>query len=577
MSPNRFTRRLARHLTTVAALVSVCATAGALAAPDAADRVYRGGTVITLDEAVPEATALAIRDGRIVAVGSDAAVGAHIGEDTVVTDLGGNTVVPGFIDSHSHLVFQGMSLARFVDLNAPPIGEVRSIEQLIERLRDRAADTPRGKWVIGFGYDDTLVTEHRHPTREDLDRVSTEHPVWVNHVSGHMGVGNSLALAAGGVNADSPDPEGGVIHRDPRTGEPTGLLEESAAMGPVLLKAFGSIGPQDLLAAIDAAVTDYLSKGVTTAQDGAASAETLEGLAYARSQGLLRARVVAYPTIDVTLKQLEGEYQWPFKDDGFLKLGATKLFSDGSIQGYTGYLSHPYHLPRDPAKADYRGYPQTARDKLAQQVMAVHRSGGQVAVHGNGDAAIDDILYAIERAQAEAPREDARPVIIHAQMAREDQLDTMAELGVIPSMFNMHTYYWGDRHRDIFIGPERAARISPMRSAEQRGIPFTLHADTPVVPMEPLRMLWSAVTRQTSGGNVLGPEQRVSAERALRALTIDAARQYFDEDEKGSIAVGKLADLVVLDGNPLAVAPDDILAIEVVQTLVDGEVAYPRD
>ncbi|MBN7798697.1 amidohydrolase [Parahaliea mediterranea] len=577
MSPSRFTRCLARHLSTATALAGLCAATGAIAAPDAADRVYRGGTVITLDEAVPRATAVAISGDRIVAVGSDAMVGAHIGSDTVVTDLGGNTVVPGFIDSHSHLVFQGMTLARFVDLNAPPIGDVRSIDQLVKRLRARAADTPQGEWVIGFGYDDTLVAEHRHPTREDLDRVSTEHPVWVNHVSGHMGVGNSLALTAGGLNADSPDPEGGVIHRDPDTGEPTGLLEESAAMGPVLMKAFASIGPEDLLAAVDAAVTDYLSKGVTTAQDGAASAETLEGLAYARSQGLLRTRVVAYPTIDVTLKQLEGEYQWPFEDDGFLKLGATKLFSDGSIQGYTGYLTHPYHVPRDTAKPDYRGYPQTARDKLAEQVMAVHRSGGQIAVHGNGDAAIDDILHAFERAQAAAPREDARPVLIHAQMAREDQLDKMAELGVIPSMFNMHTYYWGDRHRDIFIGPERAARISPARSAERRGIPFTFHADTPVVPMEPLRMLWSGVTRQTSGGEVLGPEQRVSAERALRALTIDVARQYFDEDDKGSIAVGKLADLVVLDGNPLTVAPDDILAIGVVQTLVGGEVAYQRD
>lgn len=565
-------------LAALAALVAtmISAPLSALAGV-AADRVFLGGTVITMDRETPEASAVAIRGDRIVAVGSDEAVSDYIGDGTRVTALEGRTLLPGFIDAHSHLLFNGMVLSRFVNLTSPPVGEVRSIDDIVDELKARAAQTPPGEWVIGFGYDDTLVGEHRHPTREELDRVSTKHPVWISHVSGHMGVGNSLALAAGNISAETPEPEGGVIHRDPETGEPTGLLEEAAAMGPVLQHVFGGLGPEDALKAVAAAQRDYASQGITTAQDGGASRETLGALALARAKGALKTRVVAYPTIDVTLAILAGEYEIPFEDDNMLKAGATKLFSDGSIQGYTGYLGQHYHVPRDPEHPEYRGYPQVSREKLVEQVKAVHASGRQFAIHGNGDAAIDDILHAVEQAQADTPRDDARPVVIHSQMAREDQLDKMAELGVIPSMFNMHTYYWGDRHRDIFLGPERAARISPAKSAAARGIPFTFHADTPVVPMEPLRMLWSGVTRTTSSGKVLGPEQRVSARQALRALTIDAAYQYFDENEKGSITVGKLADLVVLDANPLAVAPDALLEINVLETIVGGEVVYLRD
>ncbi|MFV0276953.1 MAG: amidohydrolase [Parahaliea sp.] len=551
-------------------------THGLLAATEPADSVYRGGVVLTMDPDKPAATAVAVSGNRIVAVGDDDEVGAYVGADTRVTELAGKTLIPGFIDSHSHLVFQGLSLSHFVDINSPPIGTVTGIDDIVTRLRERAATTPPGQWVIGTGYDDTLVREHRHPTRQDLDRVSTEHPVWVIHVSGHMAVGNSLALAAGKVNADTPDPEGGVIHRDAR-GEPTGLLEEGAAMWPIQQLALGELTPEDYLRAIAAAENDYASKGVTTAQDGAANKGTLSLLVTARQQGLLKTRVMVYPIIDVSLEQIEGKYTPPFENDDFLRVAGTKVFSDGSIQGYTGYLTQPYFVPRDPAHPDYRGYPQVDRETLTENVKRVHAAGGQVAVHGNGDAAIDDILHAFAEAQKANPRADARPIIIHSQMARDDQLDTMAGLGVVPSMFNMHTYYWGDRHRDTFIGPERAARISPAKSADARGIHFTFHSDAPVVPMEPLRMLWSGVTRKTSSGKVLGPQQQVSPERALRALTLDAAYQYFDEDKKGSISVGKLADLVVLSANPLTVAPDEILDIQVQETMVDGKVVYRKE
>ena len=254
---------------------------------------------------------------------------------------------------------------------------------------------------------------------------------------------------------------------------------------------------------------------------------------------------------------------------------AVKGFADGSIQGYTGYLSQPYyrHTHSDP---DYRGYPRMDREALAAQIQTVHAAGYQVAVHGNGDAAIDDILYAFERAFEAAPRSDTRHIIIHAQMARDGQLDRMKAMGLIPSFFNLHTYYWGDRHWDIFMGPARASRMSPAASAVERGLVYTLHADTPVVPMEPMRVVWSAVNRISSGGRVIGEAQRISVLEALKGITLYAAYQSFEENEKGTIEAGKLADLVVLDRNPLEAPPLDLDDISVLRTIVGGRTVFER-
>ena len=231
-------------------------------------------------------------------------------------------------------------------------------------------------------------------------------------------------------------------------------------------------------------------------------------------------------------------------------MAAVKIVADGSIQGYTGYLSRPYHTPYH-GDANYAGYAAVPREKLFKQVLDLHRAGYQIAIHGNGDESIEDILDAFEAAQQAHPVDDPRMILIHSQMAREDQVARMQALGVTPSFFSAHTYYWGDRHRDIFIGPDRAAVISPARWAQQYGVRFSSHLDTPVTPMLPLQAVWSQVFRQTSGGDVLGPEQRIEVMDALRAVTIDAAWQVFQEDNRGSLEPGKYADLVVLSGNPL--------------------------
>ena len=256
-----------------------------------------------------------------------------------------------------------------------------------------------------------------------------------------------------------------------------------------------------------------------------------------------------------------------------VSVGAVKMLQDGSIQGYTGYLAAPYFRQPE-GKQDFRGYARRGREELAALVMRYHRAGHQIAVHANGDAAIDDVLYAFEQAQRAFPGKDARHRIEHCQMAREDQLDKMKALGVTPSFFVGHVYYWGDRHREIFMGPERAARISPLESARRRGIRFTVHDDTPVTPVNPLLLVWGAVNRRTREGKVLGAEQRIGVVEALRAVTSDAAWQNFEERRKGSIEAGKLADFVVLDKDPLRVAPAALRDLVIVETVVGGKTVY---
>lgn len=532
--------------------------------------LYRGGPVIPLDGTRRVARALLTDGDRIVAVGSEEELGALAEERGArVVELRGRALLPGFIDAHGHFPGTGL-FALFVDLQSPPAGPVEDLAGLVGRLGARARETPEGRWVIGLGYDDTLLAERRHPTRRDLDRASTRHPVAAIHVSGHLAALNSAALAALGIGPETPDPEGGHIRRD-ASGEPDGVLEETAMMAVAEKLRPGLL---DSLRMLRRAVDDYLRAGVTTAQCGLAPAGLIRALHLASRLGLVPLRLVVWPDADAADAMLGGELELGSPDPLWFRVGAVKLVADGSIQGYTAWLRDPYHVP-PPGRPGWRGYPRMDPAELRERVVRYHAAGLQVAVHGNGDAAIDAILDAVEAAQAAHPRPDARHIVIHAQTARPDQLDAMARLGVVPSFFVLHTFYWGDRHRDIFLGPSRAARISPAASARARGIPFTLHADAPVVPMEPLRILHAAVNRTTRSGAVLGPEERIPPLAALRALTADAARQHFEEEIKGSLEPGKLADLVILSRSPLD-EPSTLDRIEVVETVVGGRSVYRR-
>ena len=540
--------------------------------PIQVDTVYLNGTVVTVNEAGTTAEAVATRGDEIIAVGNNSEIEALAGRSTRVVNLEGKTMLPGFYAPHDHFPGAGTLATRSVNLNSPPMGEMRTIADVIAALRQKATETMSGEWVNGRGYDDTLLEEGRHPTRYDLDQASTEHPIYISHTSGHLAVANSLALEMAGVTRDTPQPPGGVIQKDPATGEPNGVFEESGGLVGRLLPPATEEERQE---AIQAAVDIYVRQGVTTAVVTGGGRGSFVDLQKARDAGILGIRIVqmmsrgspGVPTAAETAGIVSGF------GDTRIRLGGIKIIQDGSNQGYTGYFTEPYHTPYhgDP---DYRGYPRRSEQDLLVMVQELHRAGYQIAIHGNGDAAIDQILNAYEAAQAEYPRADARHRIEHTQLVRKDQLDRMAELGVTPSFFVGHVFYWGDRHRDIFMGPERAAGISPLRSARDRGLRFTIHDDTPVTPVDPLQLIWVSANRLTRTDQVLGPEERVEPEVALRALTADAAWQNFEEDIKGSIEPGKLADLVILSDNPLAVDTEAILEIVVLETIVGGETVY---
>ncbi len=532
--------------------------------------IYRGGPIVTLDPQNRVAEAIGIDGDRIAIVGSEADVVTWGGRWARVLDLRGHALVPGFVDAHSHFPGSGL-FAVIEDLHAPPAGDVATIADVVERLRRRAAATSTDAWVVGMGYDDSLLVEGRHPTRQDLDRVSTERPVAAVHVSGHLAAVNTRGLAALGYDARTPDPPGGRLHRDATSGELDGVLEERA-MDPVASRVFAP-APLDAYRILREGERRYLAAGVTTAQNGNATMEQIQSLAWASRLGLLSLRLVLWPSTDAADAVIDGHATFPSTREEWVRIGAVKLFADGSIQTYTAHLSAPYHIPPG-SDADYRGYRRMERSELAARIERYHELGFQVAVHGNGDAAIDDILDAVEHAQTGHPRPDARSIVVHAQTARPDQLDRMQRLGVTPTFFVLHTYYWGDRRRDRFLGPERAARISPARSASRRGLRFSLHCDTPVVPMEPLRLVWSAVNRRSTSGATIGPEERIDVVTALRAVTIDAAWQAFQEGEKGSLEAGKLADFVVLSASPLEVPPERLDEIRVLETIIDGRQAY---
>jgi predicted amidohydrolase YtcJ len=533
--------------------------------------LYVGGPILTMDAEDRVVEALAVDGERIVGAGDEEVLREWAAsEGAEIVDLAGRALLPGFIDAHGHFPGAGIT-AVFVDLNSPPIGDVADMEGLVAKLAERASLTEPGDWIIGVGYDDTLLAERRHPTRHDLDRASTSHPIGVLHISGHLGVANSAGLAATGINASTPDPDGGLIRREPASREPDGVLEETA-MQP--LQAHLTPSAVEGFRIMQRAGELYLAAGVTTAQSGATTAGLIRVLDWASWLGIIPLRLVIWPMPEAADAMLAGELEAPDWDPLWLRVGAVKLIADGSIQGYTGYLREPYHVPPGDDRG-YRGYPRIERAELIEQVARFHRAGLQIAVHGNGDASIDDILEAFARAHAAQPRDDARHIVIHAQMTRPDQLDRMAKLSVLPSFFSLHTFYWGDRHRRIFMGPERAARMSPAASARDRGVRFTIHADAPVVPMEPLRLVWSAVNRRTRSGYVVGPDERLTPMQALRAVTADAAWQHFEEDEKGSLEPGRLADLVVLSRSPLD-DPEHIDEIEVVETIIAGRTVYRR-
>jgi len=534
--------------------------------------LFVNADIITVDDSRPAAQALAIRNGRVLAVGSRQEVEAAAGQGAEVRDMQGKTIVPGLIDAHGHISLTALSNG-FANVQPLPAGPISSIAQLQDVMKSWDQANPEATWLMGWGYDDSLMAEGRHPSRYDLDAISTEKPIMLTHVSGHLMACNSKCLELAGITAESEDPPGGVYQRVGDSQTPNGVLEESA-----IYKVFGLLPAAtqaQRLALLEQAQAYYASHGITTVQDGASQLSNIADLQTLAANKKLFLDVVGFRVL--SKGESIGEAFTVSSDyQDHYRVGGIKLVLDGSPQGKTAWLTEPYAHPPHGQGEDYKGYPRLDDTEVNEFISESFSRGFPVLAHANGDAAADQLVNAVTLANEALGAADRRPVMIHAQTVREDQIDQMQALGIVPSYFVAHTFYWGDWHRDSVFGAERASRISPLQSTVKRNMPYTTHNDTPIVPPDMMRLLWSGVNRVTRSGKILGSDQRITPLEALKSMTINAAYQFFEENDKGSIEVGKLADLTVLSANPLKVDAMTIKDIRIEETIKEGKTVYFR-
>ena len=539
-----------------------------------ADFVIRNGKVITVDAKDTIAEAVAVRDGIIVGVGTNEDTEPLIGEKTKVMDLTGKTVVPGFIDSHTHNAHIGEFLFNFKLLNlaaelSPSIADVQ------QKIRERAQETTKGDWIGGRYFDPNGLKEGRWPTREELDASAPENPLIITIRGGHACVVNSRALELAGITRDTPNPEGGVIEKDPLTGEPTGVLRDVLVMK--------TIGPQatleDVKDGLATASEEYVKTGVTSTCDAGATDRPESYRAYQEvvEEGRLKTRTYLMIHEEFYRKNDLG-LRTGFGNDR-LRLGAVKLLIDGSIQCFTCAFYEPY-VTKETRGLEGLRYTQ---ERLNEIVAEAHSLGYQVAIHAQGDYGITVAVNAIEHAMEKHPRPDPRHRIEHTLCPRMEDLKRMKELGIIANFYLFHPWFWGDQHINNFIGKERANKMVPVKTAMKMGIVSCAHSDCPVCtpndpvwPANPLWGMWCAVNRKTRGGVDIGPGEKLTPMEALRAYTINGAYASFEENIKGSIEPGKLADMVVLSHNPLEVDPWKIRNITVEKTIIGGEIGYEK-
>ena len=536
--------------------------------------IVTNANVITLDEQNSRAEAVAILGGRIVRVGTNEEAMSMAVDPVTVLDLQGKTVAPGFVESHIHPVMAAHYNLEMVNCGTPPN---RTIADIVEKLGEAAKQVGRGEWISGRGFDDSLVEDMRHITRQDIDAAVPNNPVYISYVAGHLSYANSRALELVGVTRSTPDPVGGRIDRD-ASGNATGLLYERA--GNLVRFLVPQPGVSQMVDGLEWAAKQLLKTGVTSLHDTGNPIGGFSAYQIAARQGKFPIRAYVARSfmsmlerespLDVVPKYAEAELRSGFGGDD-IKVGILKIGADGSIQGHSGALTSPYY-----DRPDESGILIMPQEQLNVLVDQGNRADFQVGIHGNGDAAIDAILDAFEYTLDRYPKRDHRFRIEHCQAVREDQLDRMAEMGVLASFFNLHVYHWGDRHRDLFLGPERGPRISPLKSALDRGIKFGGHSDWFVTPVDPMLNVHTAANRLTRDGNELGPEFCLTPEQSLRSMTIDAAYLAFEENDKGTIEPGKLGDVVVLSDDPLAVGARRIDDIEVDATIIGGRVLCDR-
>lgn len=547
-------------------LLAIAMTLGAARAPEpAADLVLLSAKIWTGDPGKPEAEALAVRGGRIVALGSDKEIAAWKGEKTVVLDGKWRRVVPGFIDAHTHMSMGGLNLLA-VDLR-----QTKDEADFTRTLAAFAKTRPAGQWLTDGAWDHEQWTPPRLPTRKLLDPATGHRPACLSRQDGHMMVCNSLALKLAGVTRETPDPPGGVIVKD-ASGEPTGVLKDAA------MELVGRIRPArteaEILEALRAAMKHAAKSGVTSVQDLPGDPGDLPAWDALRKSGELTVRVSYRPALSTWEKARDTRAS--MKNDEWLRIGGVKGYMDGSLGSGTALMFEPFS--DDPGNRGVYMPEAIPLSAMEARVAGADAAGLQVEVHAIGDRANADILDVFGRvAKANGPK-DRRFRIEHAQHLRAEDIPRFAALGVIASMQPYHAVddgRWADRR----LGKERSKGTYAFRSLLDEKATLAFGSDWDVAPLSPILGIAAAVTRRTIDGKNPGgwvPDQKIAPEEALRAYTTSAAYAAFEEKEKGSLEIGKLADFVVLSGDVLAVRPDAIEKIQVDTTVVGGRVVHTR-
>lgn len=526
---------------------------------------YVNGTILTMEEDALYAEAVCVEDGRIKAVGTEKEILKLKKEEDEIVDLEGKTMLPGFIDGHSHFAGTANSMTQCDLTNCTSFQEIIDTMKDFKEKRELSDDA----WIVGCNYDHNFLQEERHPDRFVLDKISETNPVLLVHASSHMGVTNSQGLKLQGIDEKAEDRPDGRYGRVEGTNTPNGYMEEKVFLEFQSKLPVTSL--EELMHLMVEAQHLYASYGITTVQDGMVGKPLFQLLKAAAEMGILKLDIVGYVDIMTATDLMEQRNPYVGNYEKHLKLGGYKVFLDGSPQGKTAWMLEPYE-----GETEYCGYPIHSNETLRGYIETALDEGQQLLAHCNGDAAAEQYVSQFEQAlEARGEKESYRPVMVHAQLVRKEQLERMKKLGMMPSFFIAHTYYWGDIHRKNF-GMERASRISPAKDALDCGLKFTFHQDSPVVPPDMMRTVSCAVNRVTKSGQVLGEEEKISVLEALKAITVYGAYQYHEEEIKGTIAVGKNADFVVLEKNPLEADKEHLADIPVLLTIKENQIVYRR-
>jgi predicted amidohydrolase YtcJ len=535
-----------------------------------ADLILTGGNIITLKQKGDRAEAIAMKDGYVLAVGTAGEIEKYKSADTRVVQLNGKTVIPGFNDVHQHPAPVYSFEEPYATLE---LDTVSSMKNLISLIRRKAAITPKGMLIRGVGYNETKLGGQ--PIRDSLDRASTDHPILITHVSGHLSAANSFLMELNGINENTKDPAGGAFERYHGTNKPDGICKEAAA--GYLHHAKNILYPpkpteEQEMAGYRLYFNKVLASGLTSIGDAWTTPEKVGVYRKLVAEGFpMRFNLII--GVDYLDQVLSGKI--PQMNTDYLRISTIKVFHGNSLSGKTCWLYQPYDMINPvTGKKDYYGIPPVrSQAGLDSLFFKIHHAGWQIACHSNGDREIDMVINAIENAQKLDPRPDPRHRIEHCSITNQGILDRIKKDGIVP-VFHCYMYELGEKM--LVYGPERISMLHPTKTAQDMGIVYALHSDAPISPYQAMPRLGSAVTRKTKEGIVIGANQCIDAEDGIKAYTYAGAYATFEENKKGKLQPGFFADMVVLDADPTTIAPDDIRNIKVNFTIVAGKIVYQR-